>query len=210
MGTKRVRMSAEERKQEILRVAALVFAEKGYRLASITDIIGRAGIARGTFYLYFESKRDLFLELIQSYFEDFAKVLQDNHRNLEEALRRRGDFLAAWRENIVKVLEYHNHNQHLFSIVYREALGRDEDFSERVDELAGLARRIFLEEFKMLADGGLLRPCDIELVTSTVIGGTVFTIMEHLIGKEPVDVGNLADKILDYHVRALAPTGPNR
>lgn len=209
MVAKRVRMSAEERKQEILRAAALVFVEKGYRLASITDIIGRAGIARGTFYLYFESKRDLFLELIQSYFENFAKVLRDNHRNLDETLQRRGDFLAAWHENIVKVLDYHNENQHLFSIVYREALGRDEDFSERVDELAGLARSIYLEEFKMLADRGLLRPCDIELVTSIVIGSTVFTIMEHLVEKDPVDVQALADKILEYHVRALAPAGSN-
>ena len=207
MGAKRVRLAPEKRKEEILRSAAQVFAEKGYRLSSINDIIERAGIARGTFYLYFSSKQEAFLELIQSYFEDIAQVLQDNHHALEEALRERGDFLATWRSNIVNILEYHNENPHLTSIIYREALGRDEDFSERVDELSHLARNIYQEEFRMLAERKLIRPCDIELVTSTIIGGTVYAIMEHLMEKKQVNVRALAGKILDYHVRALAPDG---
>lgn len=206
MGTKRTRMAPEERKEEIMRCAAEVFAEKGYRLSSINDIIERTGIARGTFYLYFPSKREAFLELIQSYFEDIARILWDNHTKLDETLKRKGDFLAAWRENIISILDYHARNPHLSSIIYREALGRDEDFSERVDELSQLARRIYLEEFRMLGERRLIRPCDVELVTSTVIGGTVYAIMEYLMDKRSkVDVPALAEKILDYHVRALAP-----
>lgn len=205
MGAKRTRMAPEERREEIMRRSAEVFAEKGYRPSSINDIIERAGIARGTFYLYFPSKREAFLELIQSYFEDMEDILWDNHARLEGALERRGDFLGAWRENIAAILDYHSRNPHLTSIVYREALGRDEDFSERVSELSQVARRIYLEEFRMLAERRLIRPCDIELVTSTVIGGTVYAIMEHLMEKKGVDVEALAEKILGYHVRALAP-----
>ena len=37
-----------------------VFAELGYHRASINEIIKRADIARGTFYLYFESKQTVF------------------------------------------------------------------------------------------------------------------------------------------------------
>lgn len=45
-----------ERRQQILDAAKHVFAEAGYHGASINAIIERAEIARGTFYLYFESK----------------------------------------------------------------------------------------------------------------------------------------------------------
>ncbi|MBT8491506.1 MAG: TetR/AcrR family transcriptional regulator, partial [Deltaproteobacteria bacterium] len=38
------------RRDQILRVATAVFADKGYHKASISHIIERAGIARGTFY----------------------------------------------------------------------------------------------------------------------------------------------------------------
>ncbi|SIH57316.1 Transcriptional regulator (TetR/AcrR family) [Mycobacteroides abscessus subsp. abscessus] len=48
---------ARERQRALTEAAALEFAEKGYHKASITDITQRAGVGRGTFYLYFDTKR---------------------------------------------------------------------------------------------------------------------------------------------------------
>lgn len=48
---------ARERQRTLTEAAALEFAEKGYHKASITDITQRAGVGRGTFYLYFDTKR---------------------------------------------------------------------------------------------------------------------------------------------------------
>jgi len=204
-GRKRSRLPAEQRKSSILRAAAEVFAERGYRLSSVSEIVQRAGVARGTFYLYFDSKRDAFLQVVQTYFEDIAAILWDNHAVLEEALREGKDFLGAWRRNISSVLDYHRSNPHLASIVYREALGRDEDFSERVEELSRLARRIYREELRMMEDRGLIRPCDLELVTSMAVGGVVYVILEHLVQSKGADVEAMAEEILAYHARALAP-----
>lgn len=46
----------ERRKQELLRIAYRMFVEKGYEKTSIDEIIAEAGIAKGTYYYYFESK----------------------------------------------------------------------------------------------------------------------------------------------------------
>ena len=46
----------ERRKQELLRIAYRMFVEKGYENTSIDEIIAEAGIAKGTYYYYFESK----------------------------------------------------------------------------------------------------------------------------------------------------------
>ncbi|HVE75965.1 MAG TPA: TetR/AcrR family transcriptional regulator [Actinomycetota bacterium] len=51
---------------KLLEVAEEVFGEKGYDLASISEITRRAGVAQGTFYLYFEGKRQIFSELVRS------------------------------------------------------------------------------------------------------------------------------------------------
>src|SRR3979409_2533708 len=52
------------RRQQILNEARDVFAKRGYHAAKVDDIIKAAGIARGTFYLYFEDKRAIFDEIV--------------------------------------------------------------------------------------------------------------------------------------------------
>ncbi len=94
-GFERKRLPADKRIRSILEAAAEVFAEKGYRQSSVSDMVQRAGIARGTFYLYFDSKREVFLKLIQSYFEDIAALLWKNRLVLEDVLRSSGDPLIA-------------------------------------------------------------------------------------------------------------------
>lgn len=46
----------EKRKQELIKIAYRMFTEKGYENTSIDEIIAEAGIAKGTYYYYFESK----------------------------------------------------------------------------------------------------------------------------------------------------------
>ncbi len=56
-------MSEAERTGQILTAAREVFQEKGYEDATVSDIVRRAGVAQGTFYLYFPSKKDVVVEL---------------------------------------------------------------------------------------------------------------------------------------------------
>jgi AcrR family transcriptional regulator len=57
-----------ERRQQILLNAREVFAKRGYHAAKIDDIVAAAGVARGTFYLYFEDKRAIFEEIVDKTF----------------------------------------------------------------------------------------------------------------------------------------------
>lgn len=205
MPAQSVSEAALKRREHILQVAAEVFSGKGYRRASIADIVEQAGIARGTFYLYFESKREVFLELIERYFTDFAQLLAENHAHLEVTFRDNENALRAWRDNVMRVMVYHRDNPHLTSIVYREALGKDEDFSDRVNELMGLARQMLVEEFRMMEEHHLLRPCDLDVVTTIVMGSIVNIIMEYLQNEPKRNLEELADEIMSYHIRALMP-----
>lgn len=70
----RAEKSAENR-QSLLRAAAEVVGELGYREASIARITQRAGLAQGTFYLYFESQQDLFDQLLPTLGAELLDVL---------------------------------------------------------------------------------------------------------------------------------------
>jgi AcrR family transcriptional regulator len=55
----------EATRQRIMRVAAGEFARLGFDQANINVIAEQAGMGKGTIYLYFENKRDLFLEMLR-------------------------------------------------------------------------------------------------------------------------------------------------
>jgi AcrR family transcriptional regulator len=55
----------DARPQEILDAALEVFAEKGFAAARMDEVARRAGVTKGTIYLYFPSKEELFKSLVQ-------------------------------------------------------------------------------------------------------------------------------------------------
>ena len=61
----RWRRRPQERPTEILEAALEVFAERGLAGARVDDIAARAGVSKGTVYLYFSGKEELFIEAIR-------------------------------------------------------------------------------------------------------------------------------------------------
>ena len=61
----RWRRLPEERPRQILEAALTVFAERGLAAARLEDIARHAGLSKGTIYLYFPNKEELFREVIR-------------------------------------------------------------------------------------------------------------------------------------------------
>lgn len=60
------KVQPETRRQAILDAALLTFAEHGFEAARLDDVAARAGVAKGTLYLYFPSKEALFEGLVRA------------------------------------------------------------------------------------------------------------------------------------------------
>lgn len=67
----------DERKQEIIEAGAKLFAQKGYRTATVNDILKEVGIAKGTFYHYFNSKEEVMNAVINDITSVFMKMGQE-------------------------------------------------------------------------------------------------------------------------------------
>ena len=59
------RRSREETRQKLLDSALQVFARNGYERATVDEIVREAGFSKGAFYVHFETKEDLFWEMLQ-------------------------------------------------------------------------------------------------------------------------------------------------
>jgi AcrR family transcriptional regulator len=66
---------AVDRRSEILKAAREVLAEKGLEATKISEIVARAGVAQGTFYLYFPSKTSLVLALVEEFTRDTMEAV---------------------------------------------------------------------------------------------------------------------------------------
>ncbi len=66
-----------ERRTELLEVGRRILAEKGFEATTISEIVASAGVAQGTFYLYFSSKIALVAALNQEMNEQIVSAVQD-------------------------------------------------------------------------------------------------------------------------------------
>ena len=75
MTTIRTQLNAERSgatRARLLRHARAVFEKRGYGAASVADIVTAAGVARGTFYVHFTSKREIFIAVVSTVRDDLV------------------------------------------------------------------------------------------------------------------------------------------
>ena len=91
----------EDRRQQILNAALVVFSKRGYGEATIPGIAGEAGVAVGTIYHYYESKHDLLVSLIDDYVnsdalrEIFAELAKEDDKTSVQGIIENGLDWAA-------------------------------------------------------------------------------------------------------------------
>jgi AcrR family transcriptional regulator len=126
-----------ERRQQILAAARTLFAKRGYHQTTIDDIVEQAGVARGTFYLYFEDKRAIFSDLIDRFGSQLAMaivriVTDDPSRGVA----------AQVRENIRRIVGTCLAERSLTKILLTDAVGVDPTFDRKLanfyDSMVGL------------------------------------------------------------------------
>lgn len=100
----------DRRRAQILAAASRVFARQGFHRTTVRDVAREAGIADGTIYLYFASKRDLLLALlgllgrVDERPADFAAMAGVDARTLLDTyLHRRFADLGEWRQLFMAV-----------------------------------------------------------------------------------------------------------
>ena len=89
----RKRLSADERRTQILKYAVRVFARSNYRAATVADVAAEAGISEALLYKFFPSKKAIFREILQRMSErilSFWQDEQDREADAMQALRNMG------------------------------------------------------------------------------------------------------------------------
>lgn len=103
----------EFRTAEILSAARKVFAHKGMKAATVDEIAEVAGIAKGTVYLYFPSKRDLYLAALMNGVKELFDLTCHQVSLAQGAAGRIREFIGTR-------LRYVDQNRDFFKIYHSE------------------------------------------------------------------------------------------
>lgn len=193
-------MRREERRAQVLQVAREVFAELGYHRASISDIIDRAGVARGTFYLYFEGKRAIFEELVDDL---FARIRANIHRvDTAGGPLRMMNELHANLDAIVAVL---TGNLDLTRILLHEAVGLDEGFDEKLRSFYAEVHTLVSESLELGQEMGFIRALDTRLASRFLLGSMKELLFDLTLsgGAALEDAHKATDELLDFYARGI-------
>jgi TetR/AcrR family fatty acid metabolism transcriptional regulator len=99
----------EVKRQKIMQAAIKVFSRKGYSPAALDEVAKGAGIAKGTLYLYFQDKEDLFFSTIMHVIDNLSLFLQEKVDEKNSPIKILED-LAFYQ------LQYFSQNRDFFGI----------------------------------------------------------------------------------------------
>jgi len=111
----------------ILQAAEKLFNQYGYKKVSIDEIVKNAHIAKGTFYLYFKNKEEVYTQIIEKYFEKKAayttRALDDIKKNEKEKLFEAmiGNLLFLIKNPILREIFLQNPN-YISKTINRDSL----------------------------------------------------------------------------------------
>jgi AcrR family transcriptional regulator len=172
-----------KKRAALLEAGLALFQTQGFDRTSIEQLAAEAGVARGTFYLYFDDKEALFEAVVDRFFEPLLEVFAQVEHALGLAETPEA-CMAAYQVMAAQLALTGLTHREVVLLVFREMRGqslpglrrRERDLIDRITELT---------QFAM--DRRLLRPGDARLSSLVILGGIERLYFEVLAGE--LDLG---------------------
>jgi AcrR family transcriptional regulator len=189
----------QERRRQIMTAAKHVFAEAGYHGASIHAIIERAQIARGTFYLYFESKAAVFDSILDQAMTD----LRARIRRIEVEDAGAPAPQVQLRDQVMATLDYIVKDRPLATLLLSAGHTPDAEAAERLDQFFAEVRDLLRRAMESGMEIGILRKVDPPLAASAMLG-MIRGVIEQLIREpNPPPVDSVVSELLMVALRGV-------
>jgi len=198
----------EARPQELLDAALDLFVERGYAATRLEDVARRAGVSKGTLYLYYENKEELFKAVVRT---SIVPVIGDAELSVAEFDGHSADLLrhlihSWWRRvgatkasGIVKLVTAEADNFPELACFYRE-------------EVINRGRKTMATMLERGIARGEFRPLDVDVLTQVLMAPMLMLITwKHSVGPCPraeLDPQAFLDTYLDMALHGLLPAAP--
>ncbi|MGO9835255.1 MAG: TetR/AcrR family transcriptional regulator [Polyangiaceae bacterium] len=186
-------MRKVERRQKILNHARDVFARRGYHDAKIDEIVAAAGIARGTFYLYFKDKRAVFDEIVDRAFTQIGVAIvrvdpKDPGRTVAEQVE----------ENIRRIVRTLLEDRPTTKILLTDAVGVDAAFDRKLYSFYEVVEKLLVESLREGQELGIVAAGDTRMFAHLIVGALKEILYQVVRRKAAYTEKEVVDGIYDF------------
>lgn len=195
----------DARPQELLAAALDLFVERGYASTRLEDVARRAGVSKGTLYLYFTNKEELFKAVVRESIvpalgeaEDIISTFEGHSADLMRCV------ILGWWERLGATQA-----SGIIKLVMAEAGNFPDLALFYQDEVIARSTTMMVSMFERAVARGEFRPVDVSVMTQVLIAPMLMLITwKHSVG--PCNPGGLdpmafLDAFLDMALNGLLP-----
>jgi len=198
---------AEDRPREICAAALAVFAEKGFAAAKLDEIAKRAGVSKGTLYLYFTDKEELFRAVVR---DTISPNIDAVRASLEQMDMPFDQIVRAFLPRFAELT-----GRLPIGAVAKMVIGESRNFPELAkvwhDVVLAKAIGTLSAIIERAQRRGEVRPGDPRLQAFSLMGAMMMGVIWHEtlepVGGEPLDVGALAKQHVETILSGLLTEG---
>ncbi len=187
----------EERRRQLLDASLQVFGKKGYHQTQISDIIQKAKVARGTFYLYFNGKREIFAALMEELFARVASQVRTLPRDAVDQIP------AQLLGNIERITSLLLDNPLLARLLFAEAMGLDKELDTQLRNFYSQILDYIRRGLKQGQEMDFVREGDITIMSIALLGSLKEILYQNLLGAEKINRSILMPEVYAFVLAAI-------
>ncbi len=194
-------MSKDARREQLLEAALAAFLRGGYHATHVEDIVKEAGVARGTFYLHFDSKHAVFSVLVDRMLQVFLDVRPEFP---EPDVMKSKDAAAILAHSYRTILEAFWQHRRLLRLLLEEAVGLEKGFAKKLEAHYREWHERVHHTIAYLQDRGVARKdIDVHFVAELVIGIVERITRTYLFARKKPDLDALVDQLVAFEMRGI-------
>lgn len=179
-------VDSPDKYRQIIDAAERVFGEHGYALARMDTIAEQAGVAKGTVYLYFESKQDLFASVVEDRVNQFVDLIKNE-------LGKAQNPTEVVRTLILTRIQFFQRHQGFMYAMWQSLSAGDAQWHMRLRACQERIQRVVRD-----AVAHVLNPksaCSAGTAADAVVGATNFVVVSRVMSGEEIDPEQLAEEL---------------
>jgi len=159
----------KNRREEIIKAASNLFSQKSYHDVTMDQIAGEVGVAKGTIYLYFESKENLYLGILEHTYKTIESIL-------EKEIAKDDPAPLKLKKMLRLVFQFYFQNLDVLRILTRDETRLIREHYEFTEHWRHRRIKLYRKILEKGIKEGSFRPANTELM-ALIIFGLVGSVM---------------------------------
>lgn len=183
-------MVRENKEEKILEAAIKIFSEKGFSAATTSEIAKDAGVAEGTIFRYFKTKKDLLRGAMVKLIELIGEILITIRMNKLINEYKSMDPRAALKAIVKDRIELIEHNWDLIKVIATEVQFHEDLREAFIENVVVKGKKIIEGYLQNEIQIGVFRNINTAIVTRTLVGMLGMYIIQKKFASKVIDIND--------------------